>query len=91
MAFDSFEAFIAMEGHGPYVWACYLVFFVLSLVFIAWSKRQRRVALDGLARRQTPVTRTAPGSAGADFARVGSPGTTENLQTTDGRQNASDS
>lgn len=42
MAFDSFQAFMAMEGHGPYVWACYAVFFLLLGWLVAWSFSQRR-------------------------------------------------
>ncbi|MFW5823887.1 MAG: heme exporter protein CcmD [Marinobacter sp.] len=42
MAFDSLSAFIHMEGHGPYVWTCYGVFFLL-MALIAWfSWRERR-------------------------------------------------
>lgn len=41
MRFDSFSAFLFMEGHGPYVWTCYAVF-VLGLAGVAfWSARQR--------------------------------------------------
>lgn len=73
MAFDSFDAFLAMGGHGPYVWACYIVFFVLSLVLILWSRQQRRAVLRRLAHRQaTAAQNTNTGNAGADFARVDS-------------------
>ncbi|MBL4782838.1 MAG: heme exporter protein CcmD [Porticoccaceae bacterium] len=30
--FESFDAFVAMAGHGPYVWAAYGV----SLAIMAW-------------------------------------------------------
>ena len=73
MAFDSFEAFMAMGGHGSYVWACYIVFFLLSIVLVLWSRQQRRAVFRGLARRQATATQnTNTGSAGADFARVDS-------------------
>ena len=72
MAFDSFDAFVAMGGHGPYVWACYFVFFALSIVLIAWSRRQRQLALKSVARRQSNATQTTTGHASADFARVDS-------------------
>lgn len=72
MAFDSFGAFIAMDGHGPYVWACYVVFFGLSLVLIFWSARQRKAAIQGLARRQARTEQPGSGKASADFARVDS-------------------
>lgn len=52
MAFDSFSAFIAMEGHGPYVWTCYGVFFLL-LAVIAWlSVRDRRQVVRSQQREQ---------------------------------------
>ena len=81
MAFESFDAFIAMGGHGPYVWACYIVFFALSIVLIHWSRVQRKATLKRLAHRHAgsgtesmvgtqDTERT--GKAGADFARVDS-------------------
>lgn len=70
MAFDSFGAFIAMGGHGPYVWACYVVFFGLSLVLIVWSSRQRKAAIQGVMRRQARTDQAVRGDASADFARV---------------------
>ena len=51
MAFDSFGAFIAMDGHGPYVWACYGVFFLMMGAVAWWSLRQRRLLMT-LQRRQ---------------------------------------
>ncbi|WP_372966003.1 heme exporter protein CcmD [Marinobacter sp.] len=42
MAFDSFSAFIAMEGHGPYVWACYAVFVVLVAGTMFWSAKRHQ-------------------------------------------------
>jgi heme exporter protein D len=72
MAFDSFDAFVAMGGHGPYVWACYFVFFALSLVLVLWSRAQRKAALQGVARRSTGRGETDTGKAPADFVRVDS-------------------
>lgn len=42
MAFDSFSALMHMSGHGPYVWTCYGVFFLLLGILVFWSMRQRR-------------------------------------------------
>ncbi|MEM8594035.1 MAG: heme exporter protein CcmD [Pseudomonadota bacterium] len=43
MYFDSIQALLHMDGHGPYVWACYgmgaLVFLGLVLSARAQSKR----------------------------------------------------
>ncbi len=45
--FENFDAFIAMGGHGPYVWAAY----GLSLAIMAWLaiaplRRQRALLAD---------------------------------------------
>lgn len=45
LAFDSLAAFIEMEGHGPYVWTCYGVFFVALVVLVLWSRRRHRTIL----------------------------------------------
>ncbi|OEY67098.1 heme exporter protein CcmD [Marinobacter sp. X15-166B] len=44
MQFDSFAAFLFMEGHGPYVWTCYAVF-TLALVGLAWWSLKQRTAV----------------------------------------------
>ena len=51
--FEDFEAFIAMGGHGPYVWAAY----GLSLAIMAWLaiaplRRQRALLADLRQRMQ---------------------------------------
>ncbi|MEZ0151899.1 MAG: heme exporter protein CcmD [Candidatus Reddybacter sp.] len=49
--FDSIDAFIAMGGHGPYVWAAY----GLSLAIMAWLAiaplRRQRALLAELRQR----------------------------------------
>ena len=77
MAFDSFSAFLAMEGHGPYVWTCYGVFFVLMAVLMIGSYRRRTAVLQSCRqyassrtqRASKPDSDTAP-TAAASFARV---------------------
>ncbi|WP_417513880.1 heme exporter protein CcmD [Marinobacter sp.] len=74
MAFDSFSAFVAMEGHGPYVWACYAVFFVLMLWMMIGSVRSRNTIIDACRRGyefqadKSKVEASSPPSA--SFARV---------------------
>ncbi len=74
MAFDSFSAFITMEGHGPYVWASYAVFFVLMIMMMIWSVRSRKAVIESCRRGyefqadKSKVT-TAP-TPSASFARV---------------------
>lgn len=73
MAFDSFSAFIAMEGHGPYVWACYAVFFVLMAALVFGSVRSRNQVIESCRRgyagqgERKPEAGAAPA---ASFARV---------------------
>ncbi len=49
--FESFDAFIAMGGHGPYVWGAY----GLSLAIMGWLAlaplRRQRVLLAELRQR----------------------------------------
>lgn len=72
MAFDSFSAFIAMEGHGPYVWTCYGVFAVLLVGLMIWSSRHHQAVMASCKRRyqqQESSTSARPKQA-ATFARV---------------------
>ena len=34
--FESLDAFLAMNGHGPYVWACYFIVFSV-LIYLSLS------------------------------------------------------
>lgn len=72
MAFDSFSAFIAMGGHGPYVWTCYAVFVLFLLGLGLWSRRQRDAVLRAQKRQmeleQQGAARQQP--APASFTRI---------------------
>lgn len=73
MAFDSFSALIAMEGHGPYVWACYAVFVILVAGMMIWSARRNRAVMASCRRRfeqQGTSGRDARQKAAATFTRV---------------------
>jgi len=51
-AFDSFAAFVAMGGHGPYVWSAYLVgALVIGFNMIAPRLHRQRLISD-YKRRQ---------------------------------------
>lgn len=55
MAFDSFEAFLAMGKHGLYVWTSYAVFLVVigaNVVAPLWQKRRIMVHQRRLLRRE---------------------------------------
>ncbi|MCL7944991.1 heme exporter protein CcmD [Marinobacter sp. ATCH36] len=70
MAFDSFGAFIVMEGHGPYVWACYFMFFLLMGALALWSLRQRRSVFAQQRRRMNSAPARDQSPAGASFTRI---------------------
>lgn len=74
MAFDSFSAFVVMEGHGPYVWTCYGVFFLLMIGLMVGSIRRRRAVLDlcrrGYQRQSADAADPGRGPAAASFTRV---------------------
>ena len=47
MQFDSFAAFMSMEGHGVFVWAVYATaLLVLSLLALAPIRRNRRFFIE---------------------------------------------
>jgi heme exporter protein D len=53
MNFESFSAFLAMGGHGPYVWSCYgLTLAVLLFNGLAPGRRQRRFLREQRARQR---------------------------------------
>lgn len=71
MQFDSFQALMTMEGHGPYVWTCYAVFFVLMIALAVWSRRQRK-ALIRQQVRQHALQQRQQGRAAAEPAAAAS-------------------
>ncbi|MEQ9544915.1 MAG: heme exporter protein CcmD [Marinobacter sp.] len=74
MAFDSLAAFIAMEGHGPYVWTCYGVFVLFLGGLVYWSLRQRRQVIAAQRRELTRTTDSGMAASrnaqAASFTRV---------------------
>ena len=73
MAFESWAAFLAMEGHGPYVWSCYAVFVVLLAGLMIWSVGRKKAVI-AVCRRgyefQADESKVAASAAPASFARV---------------------
>lgn len=51
MAFDSFAEFIAMGGHGAYVWSSWVITLLLILGLIGHARLERRQLMEGLMRR----------------------------------------
>lgn len=45
MQFDSFASAMAMDGHGPYVWAAYGVTFLVLLILQRLGVRKERQVL----------------------------------------------
>ena len=59
MSFDSFSEFLAMGGHGLYVWLCYGAgFIVLSLNYVLPAMRRKSLLreLYQLQRRDNKTT-----------------------------------
>ncbi|MBY4675977.1 heme exporter protein CcmD [Marinobacterium arenosum] len=51
MSFDSFSEFLAMDGHGLYVWLSYAIALVVILVNLVSPVLARKQLLSELARR----------------------------------------
>ena len=69
MSFDSFQAFLTMGGHGPYVWTVYLTTLVLLTLNFAGFRRERRRTL-----RELRSLLAAPPGEGVSPAGAESPG-----------------
>lgn len=74
MAFDSFGAFLSMEGHGPYVWACYITFFAVLVPLMFGSYRRRAAAMEscrrGFEMQEGGKGGKASAGSSATFSRV---------------------
>ncbi|GBO83050.1 heme exporter protein CcmD [Marinobacter salsuginis] len=71
MAFDSFSAFMVMEGHGPYVWSCYAAFFLLMIGLMVWSLRRRKAAIEACRRGyEFQAGQQDASASAASFTRV---------------------
>lgn len=60
MYFDSFNDFIAMGGHGLYVWLSYGIFALIMLWIVCSLKLDRRSALNSARKtwaRENPDTK----------------------------------
>ncbi|RDB44763.1 heme exporter protein CcmD [Halomonas sp. DQ26W] len=68
MAFESFNEFIAMGGHAPYVWAAWGVTGGLLLALTLHARAERRLLLRNLQRRVRREERL--GANQVDMARV---------------------
>ncbi|MGJ7458568.1 heme exporter protein CcmD [Halomonas sp. RA08-2] len=51
MAFESFNEFIAMGGHAPYVWAAWGMTGSLLVAVVLHARAERRLLLRNLRRR----------------------------------------
>ncbi|ERL56005.1 heme exporter protein CcmD [Psychrobacter aquaticus] len=50
--FYSFSEFIAMGKHGVFVWSCWAITVGMMLVFILYSRRQRKALIKQLTIQQ---------------------------------------
>ena len=62
MYFDSFAEFIAMGGHGLYVWMAYAAFLIILCWNVMAPKLRRRQVLETVARhwRRQELNSTKP-------------------------------
>ncbi|MFQ3786542.1 heme exporter protein CcmD [Halomonas sp. A29] len=65
MAFDTFQDFIAMGGHAPYVWSAWGLTLALLLGIVLHARAERRQVLRQLQRRVRREARQTGASAGA--------------------------
>jgi heme exporter protein D len=68
MAFESFNEFIAMGGHAPYVWAAWAVTAGLLVGIVLHARAERRLLLRHLQRRVRREERL--GAERGDMAEV---------------------
>lgn len=57
--FDSFAGFMAMNGHGPFVWAAYGITFAVLVYLLVSPVLQRRQFLREQARQQRVTQRNS--------------------------------
>ncbi len=51
MQFASFQEFLLMDGHGPYVWLAVFVSLAVLVALVISPLRQQRRAIDRIARQ----------------------------------------
>ncbi|WP_294033657.1 heme exporter protein CcmD [uncultured Moraxella sp.] len=51
--FKTFGDFLAMGGHGFYVWLCYAITFLAVFGLIIYAKNERKQTLQRLGRQHT--------------------------------------
>ena len=65
MYFDSLQAVLQMDGHGPYVWAAYLITLIVILLLL-WAPLRRKTRfmqqLQGELRRAAGAPNIKGGS-----------------------------
>ncbi len=65
MYFESFQAALLMDGHGPYVWGAYaLSLAVLLSMLLAPRRRRQRLLRERRGERRRARERDAVGAAG---------------------------
>ncbi|MGR2738180.1 heme exporter protein CcmD [Billgrantia sp. Q4P2] len=71
MAFDTFQDFVAMGGHAPYVWSAWGLTLALLLGIVLHARAERRQLLRQLQRRVRREARQA-GAQSIQTSRGGS-------------------
>lgn len=63
--FESFADFMAMSGHGPYVWAAYAITFI-SLMFLLFSPLLQKKAFIKQQKKMQKLAQNNPDGQGVD-------------------------
>lgn len=58
--FYSVSEFIAMGDHGVFVWSCWAITVGMVLIFIGYSRRQRRALIKELTIQQARQAQRTP-------------------------------
>lgn len=61
--FYSVSEFIAMGDHGVFVWSCWAITIGMMLIFIMYSRRQRRAIIKQLTIQQARQAQRNPKAA----------------------------
>lgn len=61
--FYSVSEFIAMGDHGVFVWSCWAITIGMMLIFIVYSRRQRRALIKQLTIQQARQAQRNPKAA----------------------------
>lgn len=66
MYFDSWQALLAMEGHGPYVWSAYAITLIVLLWLLLAPMLRRRQLIADIRAQERRRAASSDRHAGVD-------------------------